>query len=46
MRLVQNSLHDEVAATLREEIFGGVLAPGAFIDEAAVCERLQISRTP
>jgi DNA-binding GntR family transcriptional regulator len=46
MRLVQNSLHDEVAATLREEIFGGVLAPGAFIDEASVCERLQISRTP
>jgi DNA-binding GntR family transcriptional regulator len=46
MRLVQNSLHHEVAATLREEIFGGVLAPGAFIDEAAVCDRLQISRTP
>jgi len=46
MRLVQNSLHDEVAATLREEIFGGLLAPGAFIDEASVCERLQISRTP
>ena len=46
MRLVQNSLHDEVAAALREEIFGGVLAPGAFIDEASVCERLQISRTP
>ncbi|MGO4390955.1 GntR family transcriptional regulator [Variovorax sp. M-6] len=46
MRLVQNSLHDEVAATLREEIFGGGLAPGSFIDEAAVCDRLQISRTP
>jgi DNA-binding GntR family transcriptional regulator len=46
MRLVQNSLHDEVAASLREEIFGGLLAPGAFIDEASVCERLQISRTP
>ena len=46
MRLVQNSLHDEVAARLREEIFGGLLAPGAFIDEASVCERLQISRTP
>jgi DNA-binding GntR family transcriptional regulator len=46
MRLVQNSLHDEVVASLREEIFGGLLAPGAFIDEASVCERLQISRTP
>ena len=46
MRLVQNSLHDEVAAALREEIFGGEMAPGSFIDEAAVCDRLQISRTP
>ena len=28
MRLVLNSLHDEVAAKLRERIFDGVLAPG------------------
>ncbi|MES2510488.1 MAG: GntR family transcriptional regulator [Pseudomonadota bacterium] len=46
MRLVQNSLHDEVAAKLREEIFGGLLAPGSFLDEVALCERLEISRTP
>lgn len=46
MRLVPNSLHDEVAATLREQIFEGVLAPGSFLDEAALCERLSISRTP
>ncbi|MGJ7508873.1 GntR family transcriptional regulator [Variovorax sp. GT1P44] len=46
MRLVHNSLHDEVAATLREEIFNGELAPGSFIDEATLCERLEISRTP
>ena len=46
MRLVHSSLHDEVASTLREEIFAGTLAPGSFVDEAAVCERLQISRTP
>ncbi|MES2413724.1 MAG: GntR family transcriptional regulator [Pseudomonadota bacterium] len=46
MRLVQNSLHDEVAATLREEIFAGTLAPGSFLDEVALCERLEISRTP
>jgi len=46
MRLVLNSLHDEVAATLREEIFAGTLAPGSFVDEAALCERLRISRTP
>lgn len=46
MRLVQNSLHHEVAATLREQIFAGTLAPGSFLDEVALCERLEISRTP
>ncbi|MDQ0011760.1 DNA-binding GntR family transcriptional regulator [Variovorax boronicumulans] len=46
MRLVPNSLHDEVAATLREQIFEGALAPGSFLDEVALCERLSISRTP
>jgi DNA-binding GntR family transcriptional regulator len=46
MRLVLNSLHDEVAATLREQIFDGTLAPGSFLDEAALCEGLSISRTP
>ena len=46
MRLVQNSLHQEVASTLRGEIFAGTLASGSFIDEVALCERLEISRTP
>ena len=46
MRLVQNSLHQEVASTLREEIFAGTLAPGSFVDEVALCARLDISRTP
>lgn len=46
MRLLQNSLHQEVASTLREEIFAGTLAPGSFIDEVALCDRLEISRTP
>lgn len=46
MRLYQNSLHQEVASTLREEIFAATLAPGTFIDEIALCERLKISRTP
>ena len=46
MRLIPNSLHDEVAATLREQIFDGSLAPGSFVDEIALCERLSISRTP
>ncbi len=46
MRLVPNSLHDEVAARLRERIFDGTLAPGNFVDEAALCATLEISRTP
>jgi DNA-binding GntR family transcriptional regulator len=46
MRLVLNSLHDEVAAKLRERIFAGELAPGSFIDEPALCSELSISRTP
>ena len=46
MRLVINSLHDEVAAKLRERIFDGVLAPGSFIDELVLCGEWAISRTP
>ncbi len=46
MRLVQNSLHQEVASTLRAQIFAGTLAPGSFLDEVALCARLEISRTP
>lgn len=46
MRLVLNSLHDEVAVRLRERIFAGELAPGSFIDEPALCSEWAISRTP
>jgi DNA-binding GntR family transcriptional regulator len=46
MRLVLNSLHDEVAAKLRDRIFAGTLAPGSFVDEPALCAELSISRTP
>ena len=46
MRLVHNSLHDEVAATLRERIFSGELLPGSFLDEVQLAEALEISRTP
>jgi DNA-binding GntR family transcriptional regulator len=46
MRLVLNSLHDEVAAKLRERIFDGVQAPGSFIDELGLCSEWAISRTP
>jgi len=40
------SLHDQVAAQLRDLIFAGDLVPGAFIDEVALCEQFSISRTP
>ncbi|HET8744821.1 MAG TPA: GntR family transcriptional regulator, partial [Ramlibacter sp.] len=46
MRLVHNSLHDEVAAQLRERIFAGELAPGTFLDEVRLAQQLEISRTP
>ena len=46
MRLVQNSLHIEVAATLRDRIFSGELAPATFLDELSLCKSLAISRTP
>lgn len=46
MRLVSNSLHDEVAAQLRERIFSGELLPGSFLDEPALAEQMDISRTP
>jgi DNA-binding GntR family transcriptional regulator len=46
MRLVANSLHDEVAAQLRDRIFAGELLPGSFLDEPALAEQMRISRTP
>jgi len=46
MRLVLNSLHDEVAAKLRERIFAGELVPGSLIDEPGLCSEWAISRTP
>jgi DNA-binding GntR family transcriptional regulator len=46
MRTAHHSLHDEVAERLRERIFSGELAAGSFIDEAALCGALSISRTP
>jgi DNA-binding GntR family transcriptional regulator len=46
MRVILNSLHEEVAAQLRERIFSGELAPGAFLDEVALAAQMKISRTP
>lgn len=46
MRPIPNSLHDEVAAQLRERIFAGELAPGTFLDEPRLAQEMNISRTP
>jgi DNA-binding GntR family transcriptional regulator len=46
MRIIHNSLHEDAAARLRERIFAGELAPGVFLEEAKLCEELEISRTP
>ncbi len=40
------SLHDQVAERIRAQIFDRHLVPGEFIDENALSERWQISRTP
>jgi DNA-binding GntR family transcriptional regulator len=40
------SLHDGVAARLRAMVFDGQLAPGQWIDEKALAERWEVSRTP
>ena len=46
MRLISNSLHDEVASRLRDAIFAGEFAPGSFLDEVALASQWAISRTP
>jgi DNA-binding GntR family transcriptional regulator len=40
------SLHDGVAARLRQMVFERQLAPGQWVDEKALAEAWQISRTP
>lgn len=46
MRLVPSSYHEDAAARLRERIFDGELAPGAFLDETRLAAEMEISRTP
>ena len=46
MRSIADSLHHQAAETLRQQIFAGALGPGSFVDEAALCEQLAVSRTP
>ena len=40
------SLHDGVATLLRAMVFDGQLGPGAWIDEKALAEQWEVSRTP
>ncbi len=46
MRVIPNSLHQDVADRLRERIFAGELPPGSFLDEVRLAQELSISRTP
>lgn len=39
-------LHQHVATRLRQHIVEGRLAPGAKLNERALCEQLEVSRTP
>jgi DNA-binding GntR family transcriptional regulator len=40
------ALHEQVATRLRDMIVHGTLRPGERVSEAALCEQLDISRTP
>jgi DNA-binding GntR family transcriptional regulator len=46
LRIVRKSLYLDVADRLRTQIFDGVLAPGAWVDELKLAAELGISRTP
>jgi DNA-binding GntR family transcriptional regulator len=46
LKRAASSLHADVAMQLREWIYSASLAPGSLVDEVALCERMQISRTP
>ena len=39
-------LHDDLVEQLRNLIVRGVLAPGAKVQEQALCDQFQVSRTP
>jgi DNA-binding GntR family transcriptional regulator len=39
-------LHQQVAVRLRQRLVEGRIAPGAKLNERALCEELQVSRTP
>ena len=41
-----SSMHEGVAARLRDQLFDRALAPGSYIDERALAAQWQTSRTP
>lgn len=45
-QIPRRALYEEVADRLRQLIYDGELAPGAFVDERALATRFGISRTP
>ena len=46
MATAAQPLHDTVATQVRDLIFAGELEPGELLDEKALCDQLEVSRTP
>ncbi|MBB6578196.1 DNA-binding GntR family transcriptional regulator [Comamonas odontotermitis] len=46
MATAAQPLHDTVATQVRDLIFAGALEPGELLDEKALCDQLEVSRTP
>jgi DNA-binding GntR family transcriptional regulator len=46
IEIARHTLHDQVLARLRAMLVEGRIAPGAKLNERALCEQLRVSRTP
>ena len=46
LKIIKPALYVEVTERLRSMIAGGLLEPGAWIDEQKLAEELGVSRTP
>src|ERR1700712_1755846 len=40
------ALHDQVVSRIRTMLVEGTIAPGAKLNERALCEQMRVSRTP